>query len=301
MLTSTFPLTSCDRELDLSPSSFGELRRSELSGDFQSGLAEDGYLFLPGLLNREDVLAARKTVTDRLAVAGMLDPRYPSMDAVAAKNCTVKFMPKLAENNTELHRVLYEGPMMAFFEKLIGGKVRHFDFTWFRAVSPGRGTNPHCDLVYMNRGTHRLYTAWTPIGDISLEQGGLIILENSHRQSHRIRRYLERDVDTYCVNSRDAEDYANGKKRWSFDGALSKDPVSLREKLGGRWLTAEFRAGDVLVFGMPTVHASLDNHSDRIRLSSDSRYQSADEPADERWVGEKPIGHSLAGQRGRVC
>jgi len=66
-------------------------------------------------------------------------------------------------------------------------------------------------------------------------------------------------------------------------------------------LTADFRAGDVLTFPMHMVHASLDNPSDRIRLSSDSRYQPDSLPADERWVGEKPIGHGLAGKRGRIC
>ena len=62
-----------------------------------------------------------------------------------------------------------------------------------------------------------------------------------------------------------------------------------------------FRAGDLLTFPMHTVHASLDNPTELIRLSSDSRYQPASEPADERWVGEKPIGHSLAGKHGRIC
>ena len=57
----------------------------------------------------------------------------------------------------------------------------------------------------------------------------------------------------------------------------------------------------MLIFSIHTVHASLDNRSNRIRLSADSRYQRADEAADERWVGEKPIGHSQAGKRGRIC
>jgi len=53
---------------------------------------------------------------------------------------------------------------------------------------------------------------------------------------------------------------------------------------------------------MHTVHASLDNKTeDRIRFSSDSRYQPVSLPADERWVGENPIAHSMAGKRGRIC
>jgi hypothetical protein len=50
------------------------------------------------------------------------------------------------------------------------------------------------------------------------------------------------------------------------------------------------------------VHASLDNRSEnRLRISSDSRYQRASEPIDERWVGINPPGHTTAGKRGRIC
>jgi hypothetical protein len=88
---------------------------------------------------------------------------------------------------------------------------------------------------------------------------------------------------------------------WRWDGSVSEDPVELREQLGGRWLTAEYRAGDLLTFSTYTIHASLDNRSERIRLSSDSRYQLASEPVDERWIGEAPVGHGPAGKRGRIC
>ena len=107
------------------------------------------------------------------------------------------------------------------------------------------------------------------------------------------------DVDSYCANKRTAALYASGKKYWS--GALSRNPVSLRSRYGSRWLSTEFKAGDVLIFSMFTIHASLDNHSSAIRLSTDSRYQLASEPVDERWVGSNPIGHSLAGRRSRIC
>lgn len=212
------------------------------------------------------------------------------------------FRPDLAATNEALQRTLYTGPLMEFYRTFFGEDVLHFDFTWFRAVAPGRGTRPHCDMVYMGRGERqKLMTAWVPVGDVPIEVGGLMILEGSHQQSERLRPYLERDVDTYCTNGRQAREIKSGKKSWEWDGSLSADPVSLREKLGGRWLTTSFRAGDVLTFPMHTVHASLDNPSRQIRLSSDSRYQPASRPADERWVGERPTGHSLAGKRGRIC
>lgn len=75
----------------------------------------------------------------------------------------------------------------------------------------------------------------------------------------------------------------------------------LRERLGGCWLTNQFNMGDVLVFSGFTAHASLDNQSDKMRLSSDSRYQRASETADERWIGKNPISHGADAKRGMIC
>ena len=225
------------------------------------------------------------------------------MEVVARSGVTDRGDHDLAADNPPLNRLLYSGRMIDFFARLLDGRVRHFDNTWFRAVPGGGvGTYPHCDIVYMGRGTFRLYTAWTPIGDVPLTTGGLMILENSHRQADRLRKYLHRDVDEYCTNRADAEEIESGRKQWQdWDGRLSSNPVRLRENLGGRWLTADFVAGDTLVFGMATVHASLDNHARSFRLSSDSRYQLASEPIDERWIGPHPVGHGAAGKRGKIC
>jgi ectoine hydroxylase-related dioxygenase (phytanoyl-CoA dioxygenase family) len=63
------------------------------------------------------------------------------------------------------------------------------------------------------------------------------------------------------------------------------------EKFGGQWQTAEFKMGDAVIFGMFTMHGSLTNTSNRYRFSCDTRYQRADEPVDERWIGENPPAH----------
>ena len=133
--------------------------------------------------------------------------------------------------------------------------------------------------------------------------GGLIILEGSH-QLAEIKRYGTLDVDEYCTNGPEAPAIERGDRRWDSqanNGEYSADAIGVREQLGGRWLTAEYAAGDVLIFGMYTMHASLDNQSDRFRISSDSRYQLASEPVDERWVGENPPGHGVAGKKGLIC
>ena len=302
----TFALTAQGRELDMSAEAWGRLQTASYIADdataLRARIKAQGYLYLPGLLDQAEVLEARRTVTERLRAAGHLDPASPPMKAVAHPDTKVSFLPEVAKDNAELFKMLYTGPMMEFFARFLGGPVRHYDFTWFRAIAPGPGAPPHCDAPYMGRGTHNLYTAWTPVGDIDFEQGGLMILEDSPKHVERLRTYLNKDVDTYCVNGPHAQEIETGKRKWgAFGGALGKDPVDLREKLGGRWLSTEFSAGDVLIFSVYTIHASLDNHSRQVRLSSDSRYQLASEPVDERWVGENPAGHGVAGKRGRIC
>jgi hypothetical protein len=87
----------------------------------------------------------------------------------------------------------------------------------------------------MGRGTFHLFTSWTPIGDVPVSLGGLMILEGSHRQQDKLAAYLAKDVDTYCTNRPDAGEIESGRKVWQdWDGRLSSNPVSLREKLGGR-------------------------------------------------------------------
>ncbi|HZM06087.1 MAG TPA: phytanoyl-CoA dioxygenase family protein [Candidatus Saccharimonadales bacterium] len=306
MKLDTLTLTALGHELDVSPEAFGELTSSkDLLGNpeaLRARMKADGYLYLPGLLDREEVLAARREVTDRLQTAGHLDPAYPPMDAVAQADAKISFLPEVARNNGPLSTVLYSGAMMDFFARFLGGPVLHYDFTWFRAVAPGKGAPPHADVPYMGRGTHNVYTAWTPIGDVNMEMGGLMVLEGTRDHESRLQSYYKKDVDSYCTNGLHAPEIEAGKRWWgAFDGVLSKDPPEMLKKFGGRWLTTGFSAGDVLIFSIYTVHGSLDNHSKHIRLSSDSRYQLASEPVDQRWMGENPAGHGVAGKRGRIC
>lgn len=266
----------------------------------QRHMAEDGYLFLRGCLDKDEVLAARRHILERVAAEGNLDPSAPLMEGRPKLDAKLQFRADLAQkDNAALQHLLYhpQGNLMRFFTSFLNGEVRHFDYTWLRCVSPGPSTPSHCDIVYMGRGTRRLYTTWVPLGDADFETGGLMILEGSHKNERLRNTYGQRDVDTYCSNR--PEDQA--RTAFGSNGAFSDNANKVRHSLGGRWLTADYHIGDVVVFGMDLVHGGLDNRSDRLRISSDSRYQLASEPVDERWVGENPPAHGSAGKRGRVC
>jgi len=295
-------LTCMGRPLDTGPEAFGRLREAnDLLDDaaaMRARMDEDGCILLRGLLGRDRVLAARREMLRRLEAEGALDRGAPLMDGVLREGWQNSLRTDLAKDNDALHRVLYTGPMIAFFETFLGQAVRHYDYTWVRSVGHGTGTPPHYDIVYMGRGTWNLWTAWTPIGDVSWDLGGLMLMPGTHKHERLLKGYARRDVDTYCTNR------PLNTKGWNAPGTegwLSHDAPGIRRGLKGRWSSAEYRAGDVVIFSTCLVHAGLDNHTNRIRLSTDSRYQPASEPADERWIGAQPIGHGRSAKRGLIC
>lgn len=301
------PLTARGRALDLSPDRFGFLTSSNDALDnpeeLRFRMETDGYLYLPGFFDRELIVAARASLTNRLADHGYLHPDHWPFEGIAHPDPERRtaFLPNLTDDNPAIDRVVFGPEIFALYEGYFAEKVRAFDYKWLRAVGPGLGTQAHCDWVYMSRGTPNLLTCWIPYGDVPLEVGGLMVLEGSHHQSARIKNYLNSDVDSYCENRPKHAALAKAGK-WLHSGWLSERSDTLPEKFGTRWLTSrEWRMGDLITFNMRMIHGSLDNASDRIRLSSDTRYQRAGEPADERWIGPKPIAHGAAGKRGRIC
>ena len=304
-------LTVHGKRLETGSESFGELRSSadalEDLDELHFRFGRDGYLYLPGLLDRDTLSAARRTMLEALAGLDFVDTDYPIGDGVAKHELAVsaRDMIGLSKNNDPLRQALFAGPMITFYERFLGGPVRPLDFTWCRVKTSGAetATNPHYDVVFMGRGTKNLYTSWTPLGDIPRQMGGLLVLENSHRQEEIKGTYGQMDVDEYCTNEPDATETEEGQKRWqgSGFGTFSADAVALREELNSRWLTTDYQLGDLLVFSMYTMHASMDNHTNRLRLSTDTRYQLASEPVDERWIGEDPIAHGPEAKKGIIC
>ncbi len=277
-------LTANGHALDRSPARFGELATANhLLGDavgLREAMAEQGYLLFRGLLPAEVVLAAREEILLKYAAIGEVDDRFPVTDAIAGSTDAVAHVNLRAFSRSvrtgARYTAVVEAPeLLAFYQDLLGGPVRCFDFRWPRFVRPGEGCGFHCDGPYMNRGTDRLYSSWIPLGRVRREEGALLVLEGSHRSAELDAGYLRADAD-------------RDRLVW-----LDDDPSVLQARYGGRWLTADFEPGDVLCFIMRTLHGALDNTSSvgRCRLSSDSRYQRADEPADERWNGERIEGH----------
>ena len=128
----------------------------------------------------------------------------------------------------------------------------------------GTATQAHYDLVYLRGGTDRVLSAWIPLGDTPVSRGGLTYLERSH---HRVL----------------AEE-ASGRLQ-APAASITADLPGLAEEYDSRWLTADYRAGDIVVHSAHIVHAATDNvdEGDVMRLSTDIRYQRSSEQIDWRW------------------
>jgi ectoine hydroxylase-related dioxygenase (phytanoyl-CoA dioxygenase family) len=261
--------------LDTSPARFGELLDSSyLLGDIaacKARMSEDGYLFFRGLIDRDDVLEARREIMLKYAIVGEIDGiDHPAIDGIQQEHTFIDQVNLLAFNESirtgvAYNRVVMNERLVSFYERFLGGRIATSDFRWPRFVRPGEGGGLHCDVVHVGRGTRNLWSSWIPIGDVLREEGSLLILERSHKA---------RQLEDYW-----AKDAGRDKIGW-----LGDDPVKLQDALGGRWLTTDFRAGDVVCFSIYLVHAALDNRSPvrRCRLTSDTRYQLAGEPLDDR-------------------
>ena len=242
-------------------------------------LAEDGYLFVRGLHDPAAVLAARDDILHLMAEDGLLDPAAPPADGVAspsgAEPATTSTRARTRYKTESLGAVVHGARLAGFCERLLGGPVASYGFQWFRAAGPGAASPIHGDAPYMSRGTSRVASCWTPVGDVPPELGGLVLCLGSHRWERVRETYGRTDVD-----------------RDLTEGIFRRDPAELVDRFGGRWATAHFRAGDAVVFGLHLLHASLTNTTRRYRLSCDVRYQLAAEPMDERWAGPAPPGHA---------
>jgi Phytanoyl-CoA dioxygenase (PhyH) len=268
----------------------GEFRDSSAvatdGAELSRRLAADGYVFLRSALDVSEVQAARVEVFERLVGVGEIRP--PAVEGISTGESrraeTVGDLGAFWKSVSEgpaLRRVTHGPRLGAVLARIVGEPVRAHDYMFLRAAPLGRTTGLHFDYPFFTRATERIYTTWVPLGDVPATDGPLVIVEGSHRFTdlHDAIRGFDVVYDT----SRKAQ--------------LATDFAEFAEGRDCRILTADFRAGDICVFGMFTLHGSLDNHSPvgRVRLSCDVRYQPATEPIDPRYFGPNPGGTTGAG------
>ena len=249
--------------------------------------AAQGYVWLKGLLPRRDVGDFRGFVFSHMADTGLLEPELdPSLGIAAAGS----FDRQLTDRRlmSLVRSAAYEGfcaqpPLSRFMDTFLGGLSYLHKRKIMRFTQPGTSvaTPAHYDLVYLRGGTSRIVTAWIPLGDISVDMGGLVYLEGSHAIGADMEARFNKDNA-----GMDAQERISAYNRNMAEGGwVSKDLPEMAERIDARWLIADFEAGDVVLHSPYMIHASTTNQSmdRRIRLSTDIRFQNVDDEIDARW------------------
>ncbi|MCW3475538.1 phytanoyl-CoA dioxygenase family protein [Limobrevibacterium gyesilva] len=221
-------------------------------------MRRDGYLFLRGLLPREDVAAVQRQVGEIVRAAGWLRNDRPVEQAVAdpAGFCVdpePAYLTTLRKINRlqDYHELKHHPALIGVFERMLGGPILPHPRVLMRNIFPAREeitTKAHQDFPNV-QGTTEVYTAWIPLIDCPMEVGPLQVAAGTH------------DDGVY-----------------DFHIGAGAGGIEIKDGLEGRWASGAFAVGDVLIFHSMTVHKGVPNRSDRLRMSMDVRFQLVSEP-----------------------
>jgi ectoine hydroxylase-related dioxygenase (phytanoyl-CoA dioxygenase family) len=249
-------------------------------------LERDGYIYFPELIDIKEIKEARNEIFKRLyevdeLEAPYLDGRFSHRSRRdELHNDRGAFWETVS--NGKLLRNVSNGPVLEkVTSQIFGTPAVGFDYLFLRAVPQGRSTHLHCDSGFFTRVTKEVLTCWVAFTEIPLDNGPLFIVEGSHKF-----------IDIHD-NFKDFDVALNKEKKASID----EHPVSFARQRNAKLLTTTFTPGDVLIFGMDTLHGAFENYAanNRIRLTCDIRYQPRDKPKDHRYFGVNPSGTTGAG------
>lgn len=230
----------------------GELNVSNhLLGDMDGLKAawdRDGYWFFRDVLDKDVIANIRGTYMRYLADQGLADADDPEARCRGGDLDAIRGVTNESRlNDSKAHRLLHEAPTInAFFTRLFGCAPFWVPFTVHRTTPPAADRDRsrfdfiHADGIY-NDGLDFLI-CWVPLAEIDDDVGGLAVVEGVHRQPTLHRKEGMKII-----------------------------PIREQDVPQGKWKRATYRPGDVLLMSLDTPHSGIANHSDRFRLSMDTR------------------------------
>lgn len=259
--------------------------------------AEDGYLWLKGFLDRRQVMAFRGYVFRHLAESGLVEAGGDWRQGIAGtgplrKDVADKRLMALVRS-TAYEGFCVQPRLSRFMDEFLSGlsylhkrKIMRYTLPHTPTVTPA-----HYDLVYLRGGTSRIVTAWIPIGDVPVAMGGLVYLEGSHA----IGVEMEQEFSRKAADLSPEERINAYNRNMTEGGWVSKDLPDMAERFASRWLVADYEAGDVMLHSPFMIHASTTNEDaeNRIRLSTDIRFQNVEDEIDARWGNHWSLGDML--------
>lgn len=281
---------------------------------------ENGYLYLKGILPRTDVLKAREAYFKFLApsgvlkdgtepVAGIFDSakdisRFPGIgvgrvdgDADPEKESRDFVSLALdAHGQPWYAEALCKHPVLLDFASRFTGwgpSTRLLERTLLRNNIPGaQAIGVHYDQIFLRYGEPTSITAWVPMGDIGIDGGGLIYLENGEilflglfilllrrkplpltdKYPYTSGHHLGKEIEDQFTSKAKASGLSDEEAKSAFNknmlesGVLTDGPAEFGRIHNRRWLVSDYEAGDVVLhtsYMVRTAHVDMDirNHA----------------------------------------
>tara|TARA_B100000949_G_C14267097_1_gene445535 strand:- start:597 stop:1637 length:1041 start_codon:yes stop_codon:yes gene_type:complete len=251
-------------------------------------LSRNGYLFFKNLVDAGKVDKVRHGIYSIFKKYGLVDRNSSQEGKWTGKKIDASSLLCDGEIGMQISKLrsireLYNT------EEIIGVQKKVFDgevFPWVenvdrvRAYLPGisrmmvagqlasTATMAHQDhFPFRNKkgGKDTFNTTWVPLMDIDESVGGLTLMKNSHLKGFHKHFIKKGDVKGVASS---IEEMSEWKSSGYVPAVGESDPDKKVE-----WLRSNYHSGDVLIFSRLTVHGGCPNTSDKIRLSTDFRYQ----------------------------
>ncbi|KAJ5103693.1 hypothetical protein N7532_004222 [Penicillium argentinense] len=263
--------------------------------EMRQRLRKDGYLFVKGLIPREDVLDMREIYFRQYESTSLLEPgtsprdgifnssSHPGAQGIGGSGLPVDPVEEkaLIDAHSEPHyRAFVEHPALTEF-------IRKFmDWKEHRLLDRTMFTGIHYDKLFLRGGEGFFLTAWVPIGDIAVNGSGLCYLENSVPLGRHVENDYTKRAESFTEQERISAFNVN-MLSGSMIASFPQDFQAIHSVHGEhKWLVTDYEAGDVVFHDPYSIHASGRNEdkSGRIRLSSDLRFYDKSDPGiDTRW------------------
>jgi phytanoyl-CoA hydroxylase len=270
----------CVNDGELGQQDFSTLRSTTLDTPFDEArkrYSDDGYLFVKGLIPREDVLKAREEYFKLLAPSGVLKPDtnpvdgifdeakdkldFPGIGAGSADangrptgphpEVAARFVDLALQAHTEdwyKEKFCKHPALRDYIAKLTGWGENTLGIrrTLLRNNTPGnKAIGVHYDQIFLRYGEDTAVTAWVPMGDISRQGGGLIYLERGQTLGAEIERDFTAKAKVSGLTDEQAKNAFN--QNMMSGGLLADGPLEFGRKWNRRWLLTEYEAGDVVL------------------------------------------------------